>query len=59
VKHFIVACAFPALACGPVHAQANVTVYGVVDIGIEDHNSATGAALSAPHHHNDTHRRQQ
>lgn len=58
MKHFIVDCAFPAMACGPAHAQTDVSVSGV-DIGIQDANSATGASLSAPYHHNDTHRRQQ
>jgi predicted porin len=43
VKHSIIAGGVLALACGLAHAQANVTMYGVVDIGIKYDNSATGS----------------
>lgn len=37
-----IACAVSALACGLAHAQTNVTVYGVVDVGLKYDNSTSG-----------------
>jgi predicted porin len=41
MKHSAIACAALMLACGVVHAQTSVTVYGVVDIGIKYDNSTS------------------
>jgi predicted porin len=43
MKLATIACAVLVLACGAARAQTNVTVYGVVDVGIKYDNSATGA----------------
>jgi predicted porin len=37
-----IACAVFTLACGLAHAQTNVTVYGVVDVGLKYDNSTSG-----------------
>lgn len=43
MQHSPIACAILTLACGLAHAQTDVTVYGVVDVGLKYDNSTSGS----------------
>lgn len=42
MKHVALACALLATACGAAQAQTNVTIYGVLDAGVEHLSNVGG-----------------